>query len=170
LFLRSMSAVALVAALVALLLQWRGQDTPSTSSENGPGPAVVAPSTLGPGSATPTPTPSAVTSAPATIGPSPTPTRVVLPLGVYNNSRRVGLARRAAEEFRKGGWPATVKGDYRATKLPATTVYYTVGNDREKLAAESLHRQFPHVERVQPRFTGLPGKGLIVILTQDYPA
>jgi hypothetical protein len=80
------------------------------------------------------------------------------------------LAARAAAQFRSGGWPAQSKGNYRATRLSATTVYYTAGSAREQLAAESLHRQFPHVERVQARTAGIPGKGLAVILTADYPA
>lgn len=159
--------MALVAGLVALLLQWRGDPTTSTSSD--PGPVVVSP--------TPSHTPSAtstVTAAPApgrtTAVPVPSPTKVVAPLSVLNNSRRTGLAARAAAEFRRGGWPAQSKGNYRASQLPATTVYYTRGNAREQAAAESLHRQFPDVERVQARFAGIPGTGLTVILTADYPA
>jgi hypothetical protein len=100
---------------------------------------------------------------------APRPTRVVAPLTVLNNSRRTGLAKRAAAEFAAGGWPIRGTGNYRATRLAKTTVYYTPRNARERAAAESLRRQFPHVERVQPRFKGLPGSGVTVVLTGDYP-
>jgi hypothetical protein len=89
---------------------------------------------------------------------------------VLNNSHRTKLAARAAAQFRRGGWPAQARGNYRASQLPATTVYYTPGHADEQAAAEALHRQFPHVERVRARVGGIPGTGLTVILTADYPA
>ena len=166
LLVRSLLAVAVVAAVVALLLQWRGSPTTSTLA---PGPALTTP-TLG-GALTASPSPKEVISPPpvVTATPSPKPTRVVAPLFVANNTREVGKAHRAAAKFHAGGWPISGTGNYRGKHLAKTTVYYTPGNAREKAAAETLHRQFPAVESVAPRFAGLPGKGLVVVLTADFP-
>jgi hypothetical protein len=95
---------------------------------------------------------------------------VVAPLFVANNTRETGKARRAAAKFHQGGWPISGTGNYRARRLAETTVYYTPGNARELAAAESLHRQFPQVKGVAPRFAGLPGRGLVVVLTADFSA
>jgi hypothetical protein len=89
---------------------------------------------------------------------------------VANNTREVGKARSAAAKFHAGGWPISGTGNYRARQLAETTVYYTPGNARERAAAETLHRQFPQVRGVAPRFAGLPGHGLVVVLTADFQA
>jgi hypothetical protein len=47
-----------------------------------------------------------------------------------------------------------------------TTVYYAPG---QQAAALLLQKAFPAIQRVHPRFTGLPGAGLTVVLTRDYP-
>jgi hypothetical protein len=172
LLVRSLLAVAVVAGGVALLLQWRGSPTTSSLA---PGPAITSPPLP---FATPTPSPTkeviSPPPAPTTVAPKPTPTpaptRVVAPLFVANNTREVGKAHRAATTFHNGGWPISGTGNYRAKRLSETTVYYTPGNATERAAAESLHKQFPQVKGVAPRFAGLPGHGLIVVLTADFPA
>ena len=143
LLVRSLLAVAVVAGIVALLVQLRGSK-PTTSTEAPPGPAVVA-------------------------SPTASPTRVVAPLFVLNNTREVGKAHRAAAKFQAGGWPISGTGNYRRQHLAETTVYYTPGNAHELAAAQTLHRQYPSVRRVAPRFSGLPGHGLTVVLTADFP-
>jgi hypothetical protein len=95
---------------------------------------------------------------------------VVAPLLVLNNTRQTGKAHRAAAKFRAGGWPISGTGNYRVHAIPETTVYYTSGNAQQLAAAESLRRQFPAVKRIAPRFQGLPGHGVTVVLTADYPA
>ena len=172
LLVRSLFAVAVVGVVVALLLVWRGSPTTSTA-DSGPGPAVVR-TPPSPGEST-TPSPTEVispTSGPTVAAPTPNPrpTRVVAPLFVANNTREQGKAHRAATKFQKGGWPISGTGNYRGRQLAETTVYYTPGNDRERAAAESLHQQFPQVKGVAPRFAGLPGHGLVVVLTAAFPA
>jgi hypothetical protein len=172
LLVRSLLAVAVVAALVGLLLQWRGSPTTS-SNDTSPGLAITSPSPSLSPSPTPSPEPAELVSPGAvpthTAAPSPKPTRVVAPLFVANNTREVGKAHRAAAKFHNGGWPISGTGNYRARHLSETTVYYTPGSATEKAAAESLHRQFPSVKGVAPRFAGLPGHGLVVVLTADFP-
>ena len=87
-----------------------------------------------------------------------------LPLTVLNNSRSTGLADRAAATFRAGGWPVRVTGNFRG-RIRATTVYYEPG---QEASARAFARRFAGIERVLPRFEGLPGRGLTVVLTRDF--
>jgi len=95
-----------------------------------------------------------------TSSPAPAP---IVPVTVLNNSRVKGLADRAAARFRAGGWPVPATGNYRRT-LAATTVYFPPGG---RASAQRFARQFG-IDRVVPRFAGLPGSGLTVVLTRDF--
>lgn len=119
-------------------------------------------------SATPTsaPTPTArptstavVTTAPPAVVQAP-----VLPVTVLNNSRVTGLAKTAARRFDAGGWPIAGTGNYSRGVIAETTVYYASG---QRASAQRFARQFG-IDRVLPRFAGLPGKGLTVVLTRDF--
>jgi hypothetical protein len=115
--------------------------------------ATHAPSTKP--SATPRPpatTPPAVVAAP------------IRPVTVLNNSKVKGLADRSARRFAAGGWPIAGKGNYRGGTISRTTIYYAPG---QLGSAQRFARQFD-IPRVLPRFSGLPGKGLTVVLTRDY--
>ena len=101
-------------------------------------------------------------SAPAAAPPAPAP--VVVPITVLNNSRYAGLADRAAARFEAGGWPVKLTGNFRG-RIRSTTVYYAPG---QEAAAREFARRFPGMQRVLPRFRGLPGSGLTVVLTRDY--
>ena len=89
------------------------------------------------------------------------------PLRVYNNSTISGLAARAAEDFRRAGWPIDEVGNYPHGIIPTTTVYFRPGTD-EEAPARALAEQFGM--RVNPRFEGLKeaSPGIIVIVTNDY--
>jgi hypothetical protein len=119
----------------------------------------------------PSPTPVAtVTAAAPVVSPVvPSPTVAAAPklaLTVLNNSNINGLAHRAAAKYRAMGWPIKLEGSFRG-RIPVTTVYYAPG---QQASAELLQKEFPAIQRVRPRFTGLPGSGLTVVLTRDYPA
>jgi hypothetical protein len=90
-----------------------------------------------------------------------------MPLRVYNNSTISGLAARAAEDFRRAGWPIDVIDNYPHGIIPTTTVYFRPGTN-EEASAQALGQQFGI--RVNPRFEGLKeaSPGLIVIVTNDY--
>jgi hypothetical protein len=90
----------------------------------------------------------------------------MVPVTVLNNSRKTGLAARAADRFEDGGWPVRETGNYNG-KISETTVYYAPG---QEAAAQSFARTFRGVVRVLPRFATLPGQGLTVVLTRDFPA
>jgi len=89
-----------------------------------------------------------------------------LPLTVLNNSTRGGLADRAARRFQAGGWPIKLTGNFTG-RVSATTVYYAPG---QLASAQLLQRSFAGLTRVRPRFAGLPGSGLTVVLTRSFDA
>ena len=119
----------------------------------------------------PTVAPSLPVAAPAVVAPAvvapavpavTVPVVTVVPVTVLNNSRLSGLAKRAAARYRAGGWPVPVTGNFTG-RLRVTTVYFAPG---QQAAAARFARQFG-VARVLPRFPGLPGRGLTVVLTRD---
>jgi hypothetical protein len=119
----------------------------------------------------PSPSPEAVAATPApllthaVVAPSPA-AAPKLALTVLNNSNVNKLAARAAVKFHAAGWPIKDTGVFRG-RIPVTTVYYAPG---QQASAVLLQKQFPAIARVRPRFAALPGSGLTVVLTRDYPA
>lgn len=103
----------------------------------------------------------------------PTPTHatqgvpVKAPLTVLNNTTVTGLAGRAATLFSAHGWSVSVVGNYTGL-VPATTVYYDPASASSRRAAQTLAAQFPQIVNVAPRFAGLPGAGLTVVLAPDW--
>jgi hypothetical protein len=168
----ALTAVTAVVVVIVLLLFLNSRPT---RGDGGPGPAVVAtgPTTAAdPTAATPsrhpTPTPKAASAvaAPPVSEPPATQTAAVakLPLTVLNNSRIAGLAHEAAAQVARGGWPIKYIGNFTG-RIVASTVYYAAG---ERPSAEALARQFRAVRRVLPRFAGLPGSGLTLVVTRDW--
>jgi hypothetical protein len=82
---------------------------------------------------------------------------------VLNNSRVKGLAATWARKLNAGGWPTPTVGNYSGGVIAQTTVYYAPG---QQASAQRLARQFGF-GRVLPRFAGLPGQGLTLVLTRD---
>jgi hypothetical protein len=98
----------------------------------------------------------------------PTPTvapPVRQPVTVLNNRRITGLAARSAARFTGGGWPVAAVGNFRG-RIPVTTVYYDPGLET---AAREFAGAFDGVVRVRPRFEGLPARGVVVVLTREFP-
>ncbi len=83
---------------------------------------------------------------------------------MLNNSRRSGLAREVAAEVHAKGWPIAQVGNYRG-RLAVTTVFYAPG---QLAQARELAREFPQIQRIEPRFAGLPGHGLTLVVTRDW--
>jgi hypothetical protein len=116
----------------------------------------------------PSPTPAPPVAAPRAAPLLPTPTvapPVRQPVTVLNNSRITGLAARSAERFTGGGWPVAAVGNFRG-RIPVTTVYYDPGLET---AARDFAGAFDGVVRVRPRFEGLPARGVVVVLTREFP-
>jgi hypothetical protein len=172
-----LAAVAAVVVVIVLLLVLNG---PGHTS--GPGPALQPPTPLATTSTPPratSPSPSATPT--RTHRPTPTPTRTApvdepsatttpavakAPVTVLNNSRRTGLASRAADQLNNGGWRIAEVGNFTG-RIPVSTVYYAPG---QQAVAQRLAHQFPAIQRVHPRFSGLPGSGLTLVVTREWPA
>jgi hypothetical protein len=181
------AAVGSVAVVIVLLLALNSRPTPS-----GPGPGAVAqlpsarsahvpslpvhepPATQHPVTEQPV-TQHPVTQHPVTqhpvtqtakhpSHPSPTATAARPPVTVLNNSRRQGLAHSVASQLQGAGWLIRQTGNFRG-RIRTTTVYYLPG---QSAAAAALARQFPQIHRILPRFAGLPGSGLTVVVTRDW--
>jgi hypothetical protein len=137
--------------------------TPASSSPSPPAPAV----TPTPAPVTPTPSVSPTAPAPPVSEPPATTAPVVakVPVTVLNNSRRNGLGHEVAAELEAKGWPIAKVGNYRG-RIAKTTVYYRPGQLPQ---ARELAREFPQIRRLAPRFAGLPGQGLTVVVTRDWP-
>jgi hypothetical protein len=160
------SLLAVAAVLLGIGAFWLLHDDTSTG-----GPTVALPSQLPSATQAPSPTHT------ATSRPTPTATTPVVrattappvaapirPVLVLNNSRIKGLADRSAAKFRAGGWPVSGTGNYRGGVIAQTTIYYAPG---QLASAQRFAKQFA-IPRVLPRFSGLPGSGLTVVLTRDY--
>lgn len=171
------TALVAVGAFIGLLVLLNGKpdlgaggpvvQPPSTSLAEG----VDGPSPSAAPASRPSPSPSA-SAAPSGIVP-PTQTAAAAPppaaadrppLTVLNNSTVPGLAADAAARFRAGGWTVTTVGNFTG-RIAETTVYYDAGQEP---AARALAAQFPAIARVRPRFAGLPGAGLTVVVTRDF--
>ncbi len=114
------------------------------------------------------PPPPPVTSPPPAPAAQATPVApsLVVPVTVLNNSRRPGLADRAAARFRAAGWPVAATGNFRG-QIPVTTVYYESG---QQASAQEFARRFDGVVRVRPRFATLPARGLVLVVTREFSA
>jgi LytR cell envelope-related transcriptional attenuator len=146
--------------------------------ETPPGPVPPAEPAPAPGAPAPQPPPGAPAPEPSggdgngarsgdARGASGGTSAVRAPLRIYNNSTITGLANRAADDFRRAGWPIDEVGNYPHGIIPTTTVYYRPGTD-EEAPARALGERFGM--RVNPRFEGLQNAtpGIIVIVTNDY--
>jgi hypothetical protein len=175
-----LSALGSVALVIVLLLFFNSRSAPP-----GAGPAIVVPHSSAPAvsasptppSATPAASPTLSTPVPPTVlpptGPAPPvseppattqPAVAKVPVTVLNNSRRAGLAHEVAAEVHAKGWPIAKIGNYRG-RIAMTTVYYDTG---QLAQARELAREFPQIKRIEPRFAGLPGDGLTLVVTRDW--
>ncbi|HVE63295.1 MAG TPA: LytR C-terminal domain-containing protein [Mycobacteriales bacterium] len=131
----------------------------SPGSPGSPGPAGSAPAASA--GSTPPVSSAGTTPVPA-VEESTTPARP--PLTVLNHSRITGLAARAAEDFRTGGWQVVEVGNTRREVL-VTTVFFAAG---QEAAAAELRQAFPAIREMAPRPADLPGSGLTVVVTREY--
>jgi len=90
-----------------------------------------------------------------------------VPLVVLNNTTTSGLAKKAAEQFRNGGWTVRETGNL-TNNIISTCAYYDPSDDAAQAAAKALQKQFPIIKRVQEKFAELPSGPVVVVLTPDY--
>jgi cytoskeletal protein RodZ len=90
-----------------------------------------------------------------------------VPVRVLNNSKIKGLAATAEADLKADGWKVVSIGNYSASNLPETTVFFRPGTD-EEAAARALAAAFGL--EVQPRIDTLTNEpaGVLVVVTNDY--
>ena len=90
-----------------------------------------------------------------------------VPVRVLNNSKIKGLAATASDDLKADGWQVVSIGNYSATNLPETTVFFRPGTSEEE-AARALATAFGLA--VAPRIETLADQpaGVIVVVTNDY--
>ena len=176
-----LAAVSAIVIVIVLLLVLNRPDNsvsagpvvtprPSTTTAE---PELTAPPVTASPTPTPTPTPTPSRSPkPHRTLPSAEPSATAkpavakIPVTVLNNSRRQGLAHRAAAQVSSKGWPIKQIGNFTG-RIRVSTAYYAPGQAEE---AHLLARDFPAIQRVLPRFDGLPGSGLTLVVTREWPA
>ncbi len=180
--------VAIIAAVVGGITALSGDNG---SNEAGPSGTATQPGTSGGTSAPPTTSSTATPPSTSTNPSSPTPPPTSTPapgqptqgqpgqpgdqqasnkwvtVRVFNNSTIKGLADRAAEDFRGGGWNVNEVANYSQGVIPTTTAFYRPGTD-EEAAAKQLAQEFGI--KAEPRFPGIESAspGVIVIVTKEY--
>ena len=167
----SLAAVTSVVAVIVLLLVL---NTRPSAGGRWPGAVAEKPassriSTSPTPSPTPSPSVSPSTAAPPVSEPPATQTPAQteaarLPVTVLNNSRISHLAARVAADLAARGWPVRKTGNFTG-RIRSTTVYYDKG---QRAAAQRLAHEFSQIRRVEPRFAGLPGRGLTLVVTRDW--
>jgi hypothetical protein len=166
-----LAAVTVIVIVIVLLLVLNrpGHHTTDAGPVVHPPPSVTTtqPATTPSAKPSPKPTPKPHKTAPV-AEPSATakPAIAKVPVTVLNNSRRTGLAHRAAAQVANGGWSIKQIGNFTG-RIRVSTVYYAPGQAR--VARKFAHR-FSAVQRVLPRFRGLPGSGLTLVVTREWPA
>jgi hypothetical protein len=136
------------------------------------------------GTATQTTTPSAASSSavlpPLETGslevevasPAAPPAPVHAPVTVLNATDINGLAAQVAGVIAGGGWETPGVGTYLADDVTVPTVFYTKGDENQRLAADSLKAQFPQIQAVGERFFEVPADvaapGIVVVLTGEW--
>lgn len=159
----AVSVCAVALGLVVLLQLDAASERVSAVSRSASAAPSAAPSPVPSPPATPAPAPVRPAPAPAPAV-APAPPRVV-PVTVLNNSRRSKLAARGAARFAAAGWPVAAVGNFRG-RIPVTTVYYDPGLEA---SARAFAARFEGIVRVRPRFATLPARGVVVVLTREFP-
>lgn len=88
-----------------------------------------------------------------------------VPVVLFNQTTRTGLATAFQEVLEADGWTVPTVDDWRGT-VPATTVYYPPGM---QAGAKALMAEFPDIARIRPSFPGIPDEALTVILCKEFP-
>jgi hypothetical protein len=148
-----LSVAAVVVAGAALLL---------TNDEEQDAPVRAAATTTA--SATPTPTPAAAAPDRKPVRKKKAPVRRGDTfVEVFNNSGISGLAGSTAARAQRAGWRVVGSDNWYGT-IPATTVYFPPGQEREAgLLGKDLG-----IARIKPAIPPMGGDRLTVILTSDY--
>jgi hypothetical protein len=106
------------------------------------------------------------------VAPEAPAAPVHAPVTVLNATDVNGLAAQVSEVIKAGGWETSGVGTYLADDVPATTVFYTEGDDIQRQAAESLKAQFPQLQTTAVRSFEVPSDvaapGIVVVVAGEW--
>ncbi len=157
------AALSLVALGIGALLLVRGADPSGVHAAADPSRADASRAAADTAAQATRPPPEQLAPVASQPLPVPAPAPAAHPaLTVLNNSRVPTLGQSAASRYRAAGWPVETVGSFRG-RIVATTVYYLPG---QRGQAYEVAAAFG-IPRVLPRFVGLPGNGLTVVVTRD---
>ena len=127
--------------------------------------------TAAPTSAAPTSALPALPSEPVAVEPTVTvPIRV--PVTVLNATEINGLAGKISAAVVGAGWESPGVGAYEGGDVPVSTVFFTEGDETQRMSALQLIEQFPQLTGPAPRFFELPADvtapGLVVVAAGDW--
>ena len=172
-------AVVGIAVLVVAVIALRDPKNPSSTRSAGKTSTIRARPRRPPARRRPTPTvpPRAAPRArrhrqfdhqrPTATKPTVAQFKSDFPLVVLNNTTISGLAAEAAQRFEQGGWTVTSYGNLD-NAIVSTCAYYDPSVRHAKGAAEELQREYPTIQRVEPKFDGLVDGPVVVVLTPGY--
>ncbi|WP_324275906.1 LytR C-terminal domain-containing protein [Blastococcus brunescens] len=97
---------------------------------------------------------------------------VRVPVTVLNSTDINGLAAKVSGAIAGGGWETPAVGAYLADDVAASTVFFTEGDENQRVAATQLIEMFPQLQGPTVRFFELPADvqapGLVVVTTGDW--
>jgi hypothetical protein len=130
----------------------------------------VAPTTAQSAAAPSQPLP-ALQTEPVAVEPTvAAPVRV--PVTVLNATRITGLAAKISGAVVASGWESPGVGTYKGSDVAASTVFFTAGDENQRLAALQLMDQFPQLQGPTPRFfevpADVPAPGLVIVAAGDW--
>jgi cytoskeletal protein RodZ len=169
----SLLAILAVTSLITALYVWRGEEAqaPSASASGAsptPNSTTTSPATTA-SETTTTNDPVTTTTSAATGHKTKTAPgaqlRASIAIVVLNQTGQAGLAATVATRLRAKGWTVSGVGNFHGV-VPATTVYYPVG---QEAAATAAAKSLPTPPRVLPRFGNLSLTRLTVVVTSNYP-
>lgn len=164
----SVLAVVLVVAVIVLVGVLRdggstGGGSPAVvastprSQTSAPVPTSPAPSTASITTSAPAPTTSAPPPAPATLAPADTT------VGVFNVTRRHGLAAAESDRLKAAGYQVNQVANRPGYPLSTTTAFYDPGNAVAQAAAEALVAKGVGVQAAAPRPANVEYSAILVV-------
>lgn len=160
---KGLVAMAAVALGVLGVYQYTSPQTDEAAAtlQTAPSPAPVAPLAPLPELAPETAPVEPVVTAPVRV-----------PVVVLNATTVTGLAAKISTAVVGGGWESPGVGAYEGDDVPATTVFFTEGDETQRQAAVQLVDQFPQLSGPAPRFFELPAEittpSLVIVAAGDW--
>ncbi|MBW8764856.1 MAG: LytR C-terminal domain-containing protein, partial [Geodermatophilales bacterium] len=97
---------------------------------------------------------------------------VRVPVSVLNATRITGLAAKISGAVVASGWESPGVGTYQGPDVAASTVFFTAGDENQRLAALQLMDRFPQLQGTTPRFfevpADVPAPGLVIVAAGDW--